>query len=203
MFFFKSAAALFALLLAASVSAVELDELTAQCDGCHGPKGVSTDSDVPTIAGQSAGFLQRTLNTFQVWGRPCIKSAYRHGDTTRPETDMCQVAEGLTGEEIRALAAYYSQQPFVPAVQPWDESKAAAGKELHEQHCETCHEQGGTAAETAPRLAGQWTPYLRKALQFVPTGEHLVPPLMERTVTDFSKDQIDALLNYYASQQDQ
>ncbi|MGD2128788.1 MAG: c-type cytochrome [Lysobacterales bacterium] len=202
MFLFKSTAALCFLLFAASASAVELDELTAQCEGCHGPKGVSTDSDVPTIAGQTAGFLQRTLNTFQVWGRPCIKSAYRHGDTSRPETDMCQVAEGLTGEEIRALADYYSQQTFVPADQPWDESKAAAGKLLQEQHCETCHEQGGTAAETAPRLAGQWTPYLRKALQFVPTGEHLVPPLMERTVTDFSKDQIDALLNYYASRQD-
>jgi len=90
----------------------------------------------------------------------------------------------------------------VPADQPWDETKAAAGKLLQEQHCENCHEQGGTAAETAPRLAGQWTPYLRKALRFVPTGEHQVPPLMEKTVTDSSKDQIEALLNFYASQQD-
>jgi sulfide dehydrogenase cytochrome subunit len=199
---FKTAAVFCALLLAVSVAAAEADELTEQCDGCHGPNGVSTDSDVPTIAGQASGFLRRTLNTFQVWGRPCIKSAYRHGDTTRPATDMCQIAEGLTGEDIRALADHYSQQTFVPASQPWDESKAAAGKTLHEEHCETCHEQGGRAAETAPRLAGQWMPYLRKALRFVPTGEHQVPPLMEKKVTDSSTDEIDALLNYYASQQD-
>jgi sulfide dehydrogenase cytochrome subunit len=199
--FAKPAITLCALLLSSSAAAVDLDPLTAQCDGCHGPEGVSTDSDVPIIAGQAPAFITRTLNTFQVWGRPCIKSAYRHGDTSRPKTDMCQVAEGLTGEEIRALADYYGGKTFEPAPQEFDETRAAAGAVLHQAHCETCHEQGGALAGTAPRLAGQWMPYLRSALKFVPTGEHLVPPLMEKAVSDFSTEEIDALLNYYASQQ--
>ena len=39
-------------------------------------------------------------------------------------------------------------------------------------------------------------------IKFVPTGEHMVPPMMERRVADFSKEEITQLLNYYASQQD-
>ncbi len=35
----------------------------------------------------------------------------------------------------------------------------------------------------------------------MPTGEHLVPPAMESAVEDLGQGDIDALLNYYASQQ--
>jgi len=65
----------------------------------------------------------------------------------------------------------------------------------------SAHEQGGTADGIGPRLAGQWAPYLKHALKFVPTGEHMVPPLMERKLGEFSDEDLAALLNYYASQQ--
>jgi sulfide dehydrogenase cytochrome subunit len=191
-----------ALGVGAPASGAGIDELIAQCEACHGPGGVSGHADVPTIAGQSAAYLDRTLRTFQVWGRPCIRSAFRYGDTDRPKTDMCQVAEGLTGEDIRALAAHFSAQPFQPAAQEFDAGLAEAGRALHEQHCETCHHQGGRLNERAPRLAGQWTRYLRTALRFVPTGEHLVPPAMETTVSELGAAELDALMNYYGSQQD-
>jgi sulfide dehydrogenase cytochrome subunit len=183
------------------VAGADIDELLAQCADCHGAGGISSNGDIPTIAGQNAAFIQKTLRSFQVWGRPCIKSAYRHGDTSRPKTDMCQVAEGLTSEDISALSAYYSAQPFQAATQPFDADLAARGATLHQQRCEQCHEQGGTVGERGPRLAGQWTSYLRQALKFVPTGEHLVPPAMESAVDDLGQGDIDALLNYYASQQ--
>lgn len=178
------------------------DELVAKCEGCHGPDGVSAHADVPTIAGQTAEFIAKSLKTYQVWGRPCVKSAYRHGDTSRPKTDMCEVAEGLTGEDLQALAAHYAALPFVPAAQAFDTEAATAGAVLHEQHCETCHEQGGQEAGRGPRLAGQWLPYLRSSLKFVPTGEHLVPPAMESVVADLGAGDLDAILNFYASQQD-
>ena len=108
----------------------------------------------------------------------------------------------LAYEDINALSDHYSQQAFVAAKQPFDESKAAAGAALHEKYCETCHSEGGTAASRGPRLAGQWVPYLKSALHFVPTGEHLVPPMMERAVSDLSSEEIDMLMDYYASQQD-
>jgi len=180
----------------------DIGELVTQCEGCHGPGGVSAHEDVPTIAGQNASFIEKTLRSFQVWGRPCIKSSYRHGDTSRPKTDMCQVAEGLTSEDIRALGAHFSALPFRAAVQPFDAGLAMRGAELHQEHCEQCHEQGGSVADRGPRLAGQWQTYLRKALKFVPTGEHLVPPAMESVIIDLGEQDIAALMNYYASQQD-
>jgi sulfide dehydrogenase cytochrome subunit len=177
-------------------------ELTAQCDSCHGPQGVSSESDMPSIGGQSADYIAGSMRDYQLWGRPCIKSTYRRGDTTRPKTDMCKIAGGLSDEDIEALSAHYSSLPFVAARQEFDPERAAAGAALHEKHCDSCHEQGGKVAGRGPIIAGQWTLYLKSALKFVPTGEHLVPPMMERTVANFSAEEIDALMNFYASQQD-
>jgi sulfide dehydrogenase cytochrome subunit len=196
--------AILALICALSGTAAhaQLDMLVAQCESCHGPQGVSAHSDVPTIAGQTSKFLEKTLRTYQVWGRPCIKSHYRHGDTNRPKTDMCQIAEGLTGEDSKAISAHFSAQAFRAAAQEFDAERAVRGAALHQERCELCHEQGGSAPDRGPRLAGQWLPYLRTSLKYVPTGEHLVPPAMESAVAGLSPDEIEAILHYYASQQD-
>ena len=197
-----AAAVLAALCLSGPASGAGVEELVAQCEDCHGPGGVSTHPDVPTIAGQSSAYLVKTLRTFQDWGRPCIKSVYRHGDTSRPKIDMCQVTEGLTSEDMQALGTHFSAVPFKPAPQAFDAALAATGAALHETHCETCHAGGGRVADRGPRLAGQWTTYLRTSIRFVPTGEHMVPPAMERAVNDLAPQDIDALLHYYASQQE-
>ena len=189
--------ALFGTALAADVTA-----LAANCEDCHGSQGISAHSDVPTIAGQSADYLKKTLMSYQRWDRPCIKSRYRGGDTARPRTDMCQIAEGLSEADMQALSAHYSALPFKAAQQEFDPELAAAGKALHEMHCESCHSQGGAVAGRGPRLAGQWIPYLRVSLKYVPTGEHLVPFNMEKNVTGLSAGELDSLMNFYASQQD-
>ena len=190
------------LILSGTALAADIGELTAQCDSCHGPQGASSNDDVPTIGGQSWKFIGDTLNSFQVWGRPCIKSLYRHGDTSRPKTDMCKVASGLSDEDIEALSSHYSELPFVAASQEFDASLVAPGAELHEKSCANCHEQGGKVAGIGPRLAGQWVLYMRSTLKYVPTGEHQVPPMMERGLGKFSKEEIDMLMSLYASQQD-
>lgn len=193
-----------ALVLGISCTALAADvgDLTPGCDSCHGPQGISSHSDMPTIGGQSEKYISESLEAFQTWSRPCVKSTYRHGDTSRPKTDMCKITAGLSDEDIKALGVHYANLPFSPAKQEFDASVVDAGAALHEQYCEKCHEQGGTIASRGPRLAGQWMPYLKSALKFVPTGEHMVPPLMERELGKFSPEEIDALLNFYASQQD-
>ena len=191
-----------ALGLTGTALAGDIGELTAGCDSCHGPQGASSNADVPTIGGQTARFITGTLGSFQVWGRPCIKSLYRHGDTSRPKTDMCKIATALSDEDIEALGAHYSQQPFVAAPQEFDASQVAAGAAIHEKACENCHKQGGAVADIGPILAGQWVHYMRSTLNYVPTGEHQVPPMMERGLGKFSKEEIDSLMNFYASQQD-
>ena len=190
-----------AFVLSGTAAGADISELLTVCQDCHGPGGVSSYDDVPTIAGQNASFIEKSLRSYQVWGRPCIKSEYRHGDTSRPKTDMCQVAEGLTSEDMKAVSEHFAALPFKPAAQTFDAAQAARGAALHAEHCELCHEQGGIVPDRGPRLAGQWLPYLRKSLNFVPTGEHLVPPAMESAVVGLSPDDIDDLMNYYASQQ--
>jgi len=198
---FGMAPALLAIALSGPAAAEGVDELIALCEACHGPNGASEHADVPTIAGQAPAYFDKTLRAYQIWGRPCIKSSFRYGDTDRPKTDMCQIAEGLTSEDIGALAAHFGAQPFRAAAQAFDPALAETGKGLHEALCESCHHEGGRQTSRAPRLAGQWTTYLRTALRFVPTGEHLVPPAMETTVSDLGTEDLDALMSFYASQQ--
>ena len=191
------------LIAAIQSTAVAEDSPTAfeNCDGCHGPGGVSTDSDVPSIAGQDAAYIAGALRSFQEWGRPCRKSAYRHGDTSRPEITMCAIAAELSDAEVQALSERYAALPFKAVRQDFDAAKAAAGKELYERQCASCHPQGGTASGRGPILAGQWMPYLKVAARQSLAGEHLVPPLMEQALAEFSDADLDALLNYFASVQ--
>jgi mono/diheme cytochrome c family protein len=73
-----------ALCLPGTALAVDIEALTAECESCHGPDGVSAHSDVPSISGQSKDYLDDSLHSFQVWGRPCIKTLYRQGDHQDP-----------------------------------------------------------------------------------------------------------------------
>jgi len=114
---------------------------------------------------------------------------------------MCEISKGLSDEEIESLGKYYGAMAFSPAQQSFDAAKAATGRQLHDSHCESCHTDGGSVAGRGPILAGQWMPYLKEAIHEAVSAEHLVPPLMENELMDFSEADIDALVNFYASQQ--
>jgi sulfide dehydrogenase cytochrome subunit len=193
-----------ALLLAASfpTEAAEVESLVPLCEDCHGMAGASGHEDVPSIGGQSKTYMVDNLLSFQVWGRPCVKSKFRYGDTSRPRTDMCQIAGGLSAEDIETITTHFADLPFVPAKQPFDAEKAGLGAAVHAEKCESCHPRGGSEPGIGPRLAGQWVTYLRSSLKFVPTGEHLVPPLMEEAVADMGPIELDQLMHFYASQQE-
>lgn len=190
--------ALLLFLSGTTLAAADLASVKAKCDGCHGPNGVSANPEVPTIAGQTPKFIAKTLRGFQMWDRPCVKCE----DGTGEKTDMCEVSNELAPADIDAIAAWYGEQPFVPATQEFDPALAAAGEAIHAENCESCHTGGGTLAGSGPRLAGQWMPYLESSLGYVPTGERRCPGLMEHKLSEMSKDEITQLLNYYASQQD-
>jgi len=187
--------------LSGQAAADGLEARIAGCNECHGPLGVSNWNKVPTIAGQPPAYISASLRSYQQWDRPCVKTDYPEEAGKRPPTDMCKISEELTDEEFDALGAYYAAQAFVAANQPFDVAQAEIGGDLHEIHCETCHAMGGTISARGPILAGQWAPYLRTAIAQALSGEHLVPPVMEDRLTDFSTEDIEALVNFYASQQ--
>lgn len=64
------------------------------CRVCHGIDGVGTNPMIPNIGGQSAEYLSKQLQDFRA-GR-------------REDPQMTIIAQGLTDEDIKALAAWYA-----------------------------------------------------------------------------------------------
>lgn len=182
--------------------AADLESLTNDCDGCHGDSGVSQWSDMPSIAGIDEFAHSEALFIYRDNARPCAKSEYRLGDTTRPPSDMCSLTMDLTDKDIEALAAHYAALPFVPAAQAFDADLAADGAVIHESECGLCHTDGGSnPADEASILAGQWIGYLERSFLEYRSGERDAPPWMKQKMDALNDDDVQALLNYYASQQ--
>ncbi len=180
----------------------DLDATIASCADCHGENGISQWDDIPTIAGVDSFVGSEALFIYRDKARPCAKSDYRQGDTSRPATDMCEIVSDFSDEKIEEIAAHFSELPFVPAKQDFDASKAAAGKAIHDESCERCHSDGGSNADDeAGILAGQWRGYLTTTFQEYASGDREQLDKMKAVMDSLSADDIEALIDFYASQQ--
>ncbi len=170
------------------------------CVGCHGKDGASTESDVPIIGGYSAKYLTDSLTNYKNKERPCPEVKYNAGELKGQTTDMCTVASKLSDGDITAVSDTLSKKPFVRAKQTADAAKAEHGKQIHDTHCKKCHEDGGSSPEDdAGILAGQWMPYMRHTFEEYSSGKRPMPKKMKPKVDELTKDDIDALVNYYGS----
>jgi len=68
--------------------------LARQCSVCHGKMGIASDPEMPSLAGQSELYLEKSLKDF------------RSG--IREDRRMSLMAQSLTDEQIKDLAAWYS-----------------------------------------------------------------------------------------------
>lgn len=197
-----SGALLFTILLSIQAAAADVATVVQQCEDCHGKNGVSDAADVPTIAGISAPVHGDFLLAYQEKTRPCRKGKFRHGDTARPETDMCAVAAKLSAADIEAVANHFAKLPFVAAKQSFDAQKAAAGEKLHARDCAKCHTKGGRdPADDASLLGGQHLKYLQQALADFKNGEREQSKKMAEKLAKWSDADIEAVAHYYASLQ--
>ena len=182
--------------------ATSIDDKITMCNDCHGEKGVSSDSDMPSIAGYSETTIIDMFDVYLDEVRIARKSKFRHGDTKRLETDMLTIAKELSQEQIEALATYYSKQIFIPAKQAFDAALAKKGEKLHEDRCIKCHEDGGASADDdSGILAGQLMPFLAQSFQDYQTGDRETEEGMLKKINKLSEEEINSLLHYYASQQ--
>ena len=72
------------------------EQKAAACAACHGATGVSPSPAFPTIAGQHASYLVVALEQYQ------------KGERNNPI--MAGQAANLSAQDIKDLAAYFSQQ---------------------------------------------------------------------------------------------
>ncbi len=185
-----------------ALASADVDALMQDCNGCHGDKGVSQWSDVPTIAGLAEFVHVDALFIYQDEARPCAESKYRQGDTSRAATTMCAIAADLSESDIEALAAAYAVLPYVKAKQDFDAGKASAGKALHDAKCDNCHsDQGTNPDDEAGMLGGQQMGYLRATFAAYMDGSREQPGKMKQALDEMSADDIEALVHYYGSVQ--
>lgn len=185
---------------ASPVQAADLDAVLSDCNDCHGPAGVSAHPDVPTIAGQSAYFLEESMIAYANEERACERSEYRHGEEGREPITMCEAAAALDKDLIVELAEHYAELPFVRAEQDFDAAAAERGAQVHDRYCERCHSEGGSFRDDdAGILAGQHTEFLRATIAEYREGTRPMSDKMAQAFESLSDDDFEALLQFYAS----
>ena len=188
---------------AASVAlAAEAAAVAEQCAVCHGKNGASSDSSIPTIGGYSAKYIIESIKNFRKKTRTCAEVTVLAGPKKGTKSDMCKVVADLSEADAEAVARYLAAQKFVRAKQPFDPVRAKQGSAVYKLRCEKCHENGGSSPdEDNGILAGQWMPYLREQLVGFRSGKRPLDEKMKLRLDRVGKEDEEALLHFFASQQ--
>jgi cytochrome c553 len=142
---------------------------SAGCFVCHGTdglatsNGLATDKNVPNLAAEPDLYLQFQLVYF------------RKG--VRKNVIMNALAQSLSNEDVRNIAAYFASLP--PALPPLPPDAAPDDTKLGGQvataiHCTNCHGDNYEGVDNIGRLAGQREDYLYKALRDFKSGARTV-----------------------------
>ena len=170
-------------------------DMLKMCIMCHGEDGLGTESNMPIIAGLEATVQEDALFAYVDGGRNC-------GATPM----MCKMVSRLTEEQIIEYATHFAALPYKASGEEFDAALAQAGKKIHQNVCARCHgadnPSEADADVGATILHGQRKGYLRYSLEQYATGERQQLPAMEKVTTPLSTDDIEALVNYYASYRD-
>lgn len=158
------------------------------CRHCHGVGGNSVLPEVPNLASQNAGYLLEQMNKFALGQRK--SSAFMEG-----------MIKALSPEERINIALYLSQQPVAPTPAAKG-AHSAAGKQLYEKLCISCHGAGAAGSHTIPRLAGQQVKYLDDSLKRYRSGDGArIDPRMAAYTRNLKDTDIRSLADYLSTLQ--
>jgi sulfide dehydrogenase cytochrome subunit len=162
--------------------------LANTCAGCHGTDGASAGDIMPIIGGLEKEYLYTVL------------SEYKSGE--RDSTIMGRIAKGYSDNELKAIASFMADKPWVSSPVKTNANLVAQGKLIHEKQCKTCHEESGRVQEDeAPRLAGQWPDFTLHYLKDCRSkGRRCQPRKMGSRVMKLSDEELEAMAQFYASE---
>jgi cytochrome c553 len=166
------------------------------CSKCHGNNGISISPLFPILAGQLPGYIEAELKLFRLRAR----------SDPRARAFMWGIARGLTDEQIKGVAQFFSTQPAVHGTASSNPALADKGKALYEsgrpdldiEACTVCHGHDGEGVNTQPRLAGQHRDYIAIQMSQYRSGlrENKVMQHVTEKLTD---DEIAALVEYIST----
>ena len=155
---------------------------------------------MPNIGGFSAKYFAITMEHYKKKERPCVETKIRSGDKKGTKSDMCQVVKDLSDDDIKQVAQHFAGKKFVRTAQKFDAALAAKGKDIHDKSCEKCHSEAASLADDdAGILAGQKTAYLKEQTEFFLGGKRPMHKKMKPKIEALSKDEIEAVLQYFVS----
>jgi cytochrome c553 len=151
---------------------------TILCAGCHGLRGVSSDSGTPSLASQDPVYLVNAIK------------AYRAKRRNEP---MQRAVAALSDKDIDNIAAYYTVQKSRRA-----ENGPALVSEITEK-CDRCHGSATPGATVAfPRIHAQDKDYLIMALRAYRDGRRH-SSVMHNMSVPYGDAVIESLASSYAT----
>jgi len=157
------------------------EPLSAKCGGCHGQQGHSTDAITPSLAGQDAAYLAKTMKNYR--------------DGVRKHEEMKTALAGVKDKDLEHIAAFYAAQTPQPV-------KLAGPTSGHAwaERCDKCHgPKADNPAMVVPRIDGQPAAYLANALRDYREGKR-PQSSMHAMGAPLSDADIQTLSAYYAAQ---
>ncbi len=191
--------------LAAAEPAAKADSAKGQsiankiCAACHGADGNSPTPANPKLASQVPEYLRKQLANFK-------PAAGKRAERENPI--MGGMVAGLSVEDMRDVAAYYSAQQVKPgAVRNRDAlalgRKIWRGGDVNKglPACAACHGASGAGLPAQyPRLAGQYSEYTEAQLKAFRSGERRndANGMMQAIAVRMSEPEIRAVADYVA-----
>jgi len=160
----------------------------AMCFACHRENGIASAPEIPNLAAQPA--LSITYQLIQYRGQQ------------RKGGGMEGIAQALSDQDMRDIAAYYSALSPPPA-KSGNAQLIEQGKQIaNTQFCNSCHGAQFQGQKHIARLAGQSETYLITQLKNIRSGERVdMDGTMGSAAKGLSDEHIKALAAYAASLQ--
>jgi cytochrome c553 len=158
------------------------------CFACHGPAGQSTMANVPSLARQSAQFLQLQMILFR--------------EGLRDSAQMAPFMKPLKDGDIADLAAYFASRELAKPAGPRDDALFAQGQAISKRaNCASCHGAGYVGQAQLPRLAAQREDYLFSTMkEYREDKRSGTDTNMNGIVRGMSDGDLKALAHYLANQ---
>ncbi len=165
------------------------------CAACHGAKGVSSNPEWPSLAGQNSVYFIKQLNDYKL-------------GHSRVSTVMAPLAAGLNNQDSEDLAAYYASLPLPKGLTPKQyldrgELLYRGGDfDKHITACIACHGPRGTGNAQAgfPVVSGQQAGYIVLQLQQFKDNKRRndLNSIMRDISAQMSTDDMDSVAHYMA-----